>query len=106
VKAIDFSPGALRLATGGGTSITLWNCAGTTGPEDTIPAELKFHKGDVETLAWSPICEILASGDRAGRLVFSDAEGRPVSAFEDTKAISALAWSPDGKYLAGMPAAA
>ena len=100
VRAMDFSPDALRLATGGGTTITLWNCAGTTGPEATVPDELKFHKADVETLAWSPTGEILASGDSAGRLVFSDAKGRPLSAFEDAKAISALAWSPDGKYLA------
>ena len=33
-------------------------------------------------------------------MVFSDTKGRPVSAFEDAEAISALAWSPGGKDLA------
>ena len=100
VKAMDFSPDAKRLATGGGTKVTLWDCTGKTGPEGAIPDQLKFHKGDVEAIAWSPTGEFLATGDVAGRLVFSDTKGRPVSAFEDAEGISALAWSPDGKYLA------
>jgi WD40 repeat protein len=79
MKAMDFSPDAKRLATGGGT-VTLWDCTGRTGPEGAIPN--------------------LATGDVAGRLVFSDTKGRPVSAFENAEGISALAWSPDGKYLA------
>jgi WD40 repeat protein len=100
VKAMDFSPDGKRLATGGGAKVTVWNCTGKTGPEDTIPDQLKFHKGDVETIAWSPTGEFLATGDVAGRLVFSDTKGRPVSAFEDAEGISARAWSPDGEYLA------
>ena len=100
VKAMDFSPDAKRLATGGGTTVTLWDCTGKTGPEGAIPDQLKFHKGDVVAIAWSPTGEFLATGDVAGRLVFSDTKGRPVFAFEDAEGISALAWSPDGTYLA------
>ena len=48
VKAMDFSPDGKRLATGGGTTVTVWNCTGETGPEGTVPDQLKFHKGDVE----------------------------------------------------------
>ena len=59
-----------------------------------------------QTIAWSPTGEFLATGDVAGRLVFSDTKGRPVSAFEDAEGISALAWSPDGKYLAAGDAGA
>ncbi|HEY5707364.1 MAG TPA: WD40 repeat domain-containing protein [Terrimicrobiaceae bacterium] len=100
VRAIDFSPDGKRLATGGGTTVTIWNCAGKTGPESTIPDQLTFHKGDVEAIAWSPTGTLLATADRAGRLVLSNAQGRPVAAFEDAEGISALAWSPDGKCLA------
>ncbi len=100
VKAMDFSPDGNQLATGGGTTVTVWNCTGVTGPEGAVPDQRKFHKGDVESIAWSPTGEFLATGDIAGRMVFSDTKGRPVSAFEDTEAISALAWSPDGKSLA------
>jgi hypothetical protein len=42
----------------------------------------------VETIAWSPTGEFLATGDVAGRLVFSDTKGRPVSASEDAEGIS------------------
>jgi WD40 repeat protein len=100
VKAMDFSPDGKRLATGGGTTVTVWNCMGKTGPEGTVPDQLKFHKGDVEAIAWSPTGEFLATGDIAGRMVFSDTKGQPVSAFEDTEAICALAWRRDGKSLA------
>jgi WD40 repeat protein len=105
VKTIDFSPDGKRLATGGGSNVTVWNCTGERGPENTIPDQLRFHKGDVETIAWSPTGEFLATGDNAGRLVVSEAKGRPVSAFEDKEAITALAWSPDGRHLAAGDAA-
>jgi WD40 repeat protein len=91
VKAMDFSPDGKRLATGGGTTITVWACTGKTGPEGRMPEQLKFHKADVEAIAWSPTGEFLATGDVTGRLVFSDTAGRPGSAFEDAEGISALA---------------
>ncbi len=105
VKAMDFSPDGKRLVTGGGSTVTVWNCSGPTGPENTVPDQLRFHKGDIETLAWSPTGEFLASGDNAGRLVISEANGRPFSAFEDKEAITALAWNADGKRLAAGDAA-
>ncbi len=100
VKAMSFSPDSIRLATGGAAVITVWNCTGTTGPENTTPAQLPFHKGDVEALAWSPNGDTLASGDVVGRVVFSDTRGKPVSAFEDDSGLSVLSWSPDGNHCA------
>ncbi|HEU4678870.1 MAG TPA: hypothetical protein VFS35_05075 [Terrimicrobiaceae bacterium] len=100
VKTIGFSPDGRQLATGGGPTVTVWNCTGKNGPENSVPGQLRFHKADVETLAWSPKRRLLATGDNAGRLVISEAGGRPISAFEDKEAITALAWSLDGESLA------
>jgi WD40 repeat protein len=100
VKAMGFAPSSKKFATGGSALVTIWNCQGATGPEGTTPKQLKFHKGDVEAIAWSPDGEYLATGDIAGRLVISDFTGKPISAFEDEEAISALAWSADSKKLA------
>ncbi len=100
VKTIGFSPDGRQLATGGGPTVTVWNCTGKNGPENSVPRQLRFHKGHVETLAWSPTGSFLATGDNVGRLVISEAQGRPISAFEDKEAIAALAWSPDGESLA------
>lgn len=100
VKGLDFSPDARRLATGGAPQITVWDCTPKTGPEGTTPAQLQYHQGDVEALAWSPNGKLLASGDIVGRVVISHFPGKPVSAFENDDAISALAWSLDGHYLA------
>lgn len=99
VKAMAFTPDGLRLATGGGPVVTVWECTGETGPENTVPAQLSFHKGDVVSIAWSPDGQFLASGDTVGRLVLSDAKGKPVSAFENEGEITALAWSADGAFL-------
>ncbi|CAN5617004.1 PD40 domain-containing protein [soil metagenome] len=100
VKAMGFAPNAKRFATGGSPLVTVWNCTGATGPEGTTPKQLKFHKGDVEAIAWSPDGDHLASGDIVGRLVISDAYGKPLSAFETEEALSSLAWNSDGKRLA------
>lgn len=100
VKAFDFSPDSTLLATGGAPMVTIWDCTGESGPEDTTPAQLPFHRGDVEAIAWSPDGSLLASGDIIGRIVFSDSSRKPVSAFEGNDAISAFAWSPDSRHLA------
>lgn len=105
VKTMAFSPNGKKLATGGGSMVTVWDCTGKTGPENTTPAQLNFHKGDVETLAWSPDGETLATGDITGRLVFSDAKGKPFAAFADEESLTVLAWHPDGQRLAAGDAA-
>ena len=105
VKTMDFSPDGKKLATGGGPVVTVWDCTGKTGPENTTPGQLRFHKGDVEAIAWSPEGEILATGDLAGRIVFSDPKGKPISAFQDEAEIASLAWRADGGMLAAGDAA-
>lgn len=99
VKAMDFTPDGERLATGGGPMVTVWDCTGETGPEGTTPAQLQFHKGDVEAIAWSRDGELLVTGDTVGRLVLSNKKGKPTAAFENEGGVSAVAWSPNGQWL-------
>jgi YD repeat-containing protein len=100
VRAMDFSPAGDRLATGGGTLVTVWNVTGKTGPENTTPVQLRFHKADVEVLAYAPDGSLLATGDLDGRMIVSNGAGKPVAAFDAEAEISALAWHADSARLA------
>jgi WD40 repeat protein len=64
VKAVDFSPDGQRLVTGGGSTVTVWNCTGKAGPEDTIPEQLRFHRA---TSKRSPVRQTVNFGKRRQR---------------------------------------
>jgi dipeptidyl aminopeptidase/acylaminoacyl peptidase len=58
------------------------------------------HRGIVWSVAWSPNGRLVASGDREQVIVWNPATGRQVWRLPAPHAVSALAFSPDGKTLA------
>jgi WD40 repeat protein len=96
VKAMDFSPDGKRLATGGGAKVTVWNCTGKTGPEGTIPDQRRC--GDHRLVADR---RIPRNGRRRWTPRLLGHEGPACLRFRGCGGDQcALAWSPDGKYLA------
>ena len=90
------------LATGGGPSVCVWDCAGK-GPEGTTPKMLGSQAGTLTCVAWQRRGFLVASGDDAGRVcLYQPANRTPLvggATFDGTD-ISTLAWSPDDKRLA------
>jgi YD repeat-containing protein len=99
VKAMDFSPTG-SVCDGRRVDCHCLELHGKSRPRKYDPEQPEISSGRRRNLACSPNGEFLASGDNAGRLVISDAKGRPVSAFEGRRPITALAWSADGRSLA------
>ena len=64
-----FSADGKRLATGGGSVITIWPCTGKTGPEGVTPVQLDGHDGEVLATAFSPKTGQLATGDGTGMVL-------------------------------------
>ncbi len=91
------------LATGGGDVICVWDCGGNKGPEGSTPKMLEGHNATVSAVAWQRRGFLLASGDGDGRVIAWQPANRTAiiggATLEGTE-ISALAWSPDDKFLA------
>jgi len=117
ISAIAFSPDGKMLAVGGLNGyVTLWNTATHSRVGAPLPAEAgpASQSGDVDALAFSPDGKLLASGDEDGKVQLWDLpSGRldgtllPASASASAPAenglpdlASAVAFSPDGKFLA------
>lgn len=63
--AVQWSADNNWLATNGGNEVCLWPFAGK-GPEGQAPTTLYGHTAPVEQLAFSPLVNVLISGDRDG----------------------------------------
>ncbi len=89
------------LATGGGSSITIWDFSGK-GPEGSRPLELDQHAAPVSWLGFRPANRMLASVAADGMLVLWEtrASGPVVSAVAFDEPLSVASWSPDGKRIA------
>jgi ABC-type lipoprotein release transport system permease subunit len=103
LTAAVFSEDGLLLALGAddGRAVILET------PEEGIPVEdmelaaMQAHTGRVTSVAFDPLSRRLATAGRDDRLRLWDAEtGRPVGSVAVPGAVSALAFSPDGKHMA------
>ncbi|HMO57882.1 MAG TPA: hypothetical protein PKA05_02915 [Roseiflexaceae bacterium] len=101
VRELAWNSTSRYLATGGGATVTVWDCAGK-GPANTRPIELKAHEGQLATLAFQKRGPLLASGCSDGLVVIWQVgtSRHPLAKVQFKSGISQLAWSPDDHVLA------
>jgi WD40 repeat protein len=107
VKALAFNSVSRKLATGGGSLVTVWKCTGKTGPEGTTPKQLEGHTGDCLALQYRHGSDWLISGGADGRLVLfePDSSAQPRASLRLDSAVTCVAWHPtDPLAVAGTEA--
>jgi WD40 repeat protein len=89
------------LATGGGPTISVWDCSGR-GPEGRTPLLLEWHDDQISALHYQPEGDWLASGARDGSIgIWSPTQRQnQISRAKLESGVTRVAWSPDGKFLA------
>lgn len=100
LELVGWSDNSRYLASSTGHELVLWDFGGK-GPEGTRPIVLNGHTERIDSFAWQPGGEHLASGGRDWRVNL----WRPQKAREaidvqmlDSE-VSLVRWSPDGKFL-------
>ncbi len=106
VKAMLFHESGARLAVGCGNCLSLWDCTGEHGPENTTPLELYGHTGEITCLAKPRRQEIYASGADDGWvfLWWPERMRFPVYGHRLSSAITSLSWQSDQPALAASTA--
>lgn len=102
VASLSWSADSLLLAASGAPSLSAWPFDGA-GPEGRAPVELFDGKDALASrVAFHPTAPLLAGGFNDGTLAVVDCVRRRGIKFPMSKgvAVSALAWSPDGRHLA------
>lgn len=100
-KSLSFSARTRWLATSGAEAIVCWPFSGD-GPMGRAPRELAGGDGIlVSQVACHPQHDVVAAGFADGLVVLVEVEsGRVLPVAEPGRgAVSALAWSPDGRWL-------
>jgi WD40 repeat protein len=93
---LQWSPDGKYLA-GGATDYKIWSAGGT----ELGHVESCAHCTPAWGLAWSPDSTKWAIGDESANLQFFDLHAKLLNQVRGTASINALAWSPDGKLIAG-----
>ena len=105
--ALAFDEKGKFLATGGSSSVTVWNFQGD-GPEGTAPGNLEIHIQPITTLSFAHRGVRLASGARDGAVIVwsldNNGNGDIIGASLVEEVISDLLWRPDGRALASLDA--
>jgi WD40 repeat protein len=96
VKALAISSNSRCLATGGSPLVTVWNCTGKTGPENTTPKQLEGHDDFCLALEYRSGSDLLVSGGADGRVLVFEAEQsvRPRAAYLLDGEVVTVAWHP------------
>ena len=97
---VGFSDNSRYLASSAGHEVVLWDFSGK-GPEGTKPIVLNGHTERVDSFAWQPGGEHLASGGRDWRVTLwrPGKTAQPIDVQMGDSELSVLRWSPDGKRL-------
>src|SRR5688572_19776458 len=100
LELVGWSDNSRYLASSAGNELVLWDFGGK-GPEGTKPIVLNGHTERVDSFAWQPGGEHLASGGRDWRIALwrpgKSREAIDVQMLDSE--VTALRWSPDGKFL-------
>lgn len=98
VACLAWHPRNAVIATAGGPDVVLWELPPNGGGARGKP--LRRHQSTITALAWSSDGELLASGDRSGRLCLWDTQGDAVFSRRLGYEVAALHWQPDQHRLA------
>jgi WD40 repeat protein len=101
VALTQWSSNSRQLATASGVQIVIWDCGGK-GPEGSSPLELSAHTDRIDCLAYQPGGPWLVSGGRDWRVALwlPGKAPLPLDIHMTASEVSALRWSPDGRFLA------
>jgi WD40 repeat protein len=101
VALTQWSSNSRQLATSSGAQLVIWEFSGK-GPEGSAPLELSAHTDRIDCLAYQSGGPWLVSGGRDWRVALwlPGKDERPVDIHTTASEVSALRWSPDGRWLA------
>ena len=94
VERLAWSSVADLLVSAAGKNLRLWNAAGE------LLREYPDHASTIADVQWKPNEQIFASAAYGQLTLWSPEKGEPLKRFEWKGSMLALAWSPDGTYLA------